>query len=70
MFNQFNDCNCIQVSRLKIFDGIGVINIGDLLSGLLTHIRPSHPHPYIYLLKRLYGKVSQGHFHPSDDSIP
>ena len=26
MFNQFKACNCIQVSKLKVFDGLWVIN--------------------------------------------
>ena len=31
MFNQFKACNCIQVSRLKVFDGFWVINSRDFI---------------------------------------
>ena len=31
MFNQFNACNCIHVSILKVFDGLWVINSADFI---------------------------------------
>ena len=50
MFNQFKACDCIQVSRLKVFDGLWVIKSADfIVSAIYTYIRirPSHPNPYM-----------------------
>ena len=52
MFNQFKACDCIQV-RLKVFDGLGVINSVDfIVTGIYMY--PTESSTPIYLFKSAY----------------
>ena len=57
MFNQFKACNFIQVSRLKVFDGLWVINSGDFIVTVIYTYLTKLSIP-IYLFKSTYIKTN------------
>ena len=57
MFNQFKACNCIQVSRLKVSDGLWVINSRDFIV-MVIYTYSSESFTPIYLFKSTYIKTN------------
>ena len=57
MFNQFKACNCIQVSKLKVFDGLWVINSRDFIVTVIYTYLTKSSTP-IYLFKSTYIKTN------------
>ena len=57
MFNQFKACNCIQVSRLKVFDGLWVINSRDFIV-MVIYTYSSESSTPMYLFKSTYIKTN------------
>ena len=51
IFNQFKACNFIQVSRLKVFDGLWVIKSAAFIVTVIYTSKLSTP---IYLFKSTY----------------
>ena len=59
MFNQFKACNCIQVSRLKVFDGLWAINSRDFIVTIIyTYHRLTKSSTPVYLFKSTYIKTN------------
>ena len=49
MFNQFKAWDCIQVSRLKVFDGLWVINSADfIVTGIYSYSTKSSTSIYLF----------------------
>ena len=57
MFNQFKACNCIQVSTLKVFDGLWVINSRKFIVTVIYTYLTKSSTP-VYLFKGTYIKTN------------
>ena len=53
VFNQLKACNCIQVSKLKLFDGLWVINSAEFIVTVIYMYSTKTSRP-IYLFKSTY----------------